>query len=981
VVRLPNHRIKLNCQVVLDPPISIGEYPVFQSPTIRFLCISALKTGREDMKRFPKIPQTLSPAVRRAVMLATVLLFITASLVSAALGDTIRVSVASSGIEGNDDSSDTEVSADGRYVAFESDADNLVAGDTNGTQDVFVRDRTTGTTTRASVATGGAEGNGYSDSPALSAEGRFVAFESIADNLVPAGGDTNGNADVFVHDRTTGTTTRVSVDSAENEAVGGHSDDSVISADGRYVAFTSDATNLVAGDTNNWGDIFVRDRTTGTTTRVSVDSSGVEAVGGSSVDPAISGNGRYVAFESRATNLVAGDTNDRRDVFVHDRTTGKTTRVSVDSTGTQADESSYKPAISYDGRIVAFDTDATNLVAGDTNGDYDVFVHDRMTGITTRVSITSAGLEAIGGSSEDPAISGNGLYVAFESRATNLVPAGGDANGEDDIFVHDRTTGKTIRVTVDSAGREANDESDDPAFSADGRYVAFESEATNLVAGDTNGEDDVFLHEFSKLPDLQATKTNDTGGVGSVGVAFNWTVTVFNTGNGDAAFTNGQTILWDDLPAGTTYGAVVVNNDNTTGAGTVECAIAGNTLACTARDGTVIIGANTGKFDVVFEVTPAAEGELINPDAAGVCQVDHNNNLYEDDETNNNCTNTVNIGVPNFDPVCVDLGSMGGIFAIHGGAVVTIPPGAAPDGSSLCWDHFAHPGADSSGTYPLSFAVDIRLIAPDNTQLTSFNPPLELCLPITDEQITKAGSADNLRLAWRQSMDDGKPWTLMATLVKNVTGYGQMACAPTNHLTIFTLFGPLAQNLPQTGFAPNMVTKVGEPATDYFEFEPHVGAQQITPDAYFLNGFAAPQQGMILEIPRIGVTTPIIGVPETTAGWDVSWLGDSAGWLEGTAYPTWEGNTALTGHVYNADGAPGVFAKLHTLWWGDRVVIRSWGQEHVYAVRSVQMIGAGDRSHVQHDDLDWLTLITCRGYDEDTGEYRWRTVVRAARIQ
>jgi Tol biopolymer transport system component len=239
-----------------------------------------------------------------------------------------------------------------------------------------------GTTERVSVDSAGNEGNSFVQRNAsISADGRFVAFTSFATNLVP--GDTNRRDDVFVRDRLTGTTELVSVDSAGNQG-NRDSGSPAISADGRFVAFHSVATNLVPGDTGNMTDVFVRDRLTGTTQRVSVDSAGTEG-NGASVEPAISGDGRFVAFYSFATNLVPGDTNGDGDVFVHDRQTGTTERVSVDSAGNQGSAISdgfRKVSISADGRVVAFVSVATNLVPGDTNGGSDAFVHDRQTGIT-----------------------------------------------------------------------------------------------------------------------------------------------------------------------------------------------------------------------------------------------------------------------------------------------------------------------------------------------------------------------------------------------------------------------------------------------------------------------------------------------------------------------------------------------------------------------------------------------------------------------
>jgi len=413
---------------------------------------------------------------------------------------THRVSVASTGAQGNSNSGfyGVTVSADGRYAVFESEATNLVPGDTNVSFDVFVRDRLLGTTERVSVDSAGSQGNSPSFRPSISADARFVAFESYATNLVP--GDTNNCEDIFVRDRLLGTTERVSVDSAGSQAIAVSWIPS-ISADGRFVAFTSYADNLVAGDTNGERDVFVRDRSSGTTERVSVDSSGAEGNDRSGYfGSSISSDGRYVAFESFATNLVPGDTNGWEDVFVRDRLSGTTELVSLGAAGTQADAASSLPSISAHGRFVAFQSDATNLVAGDTNGTGDVFVRDRLSGTTVLVSTDSVG--ALGNSdSTFPSISADGRCVAFASAATNLVA--GDTNASWDMFVRDLGNGTTERVSVGSTGSQGHEGADpfgnfaSSWISADGRYVAFSSSSANLVAHDTNAFADVFVRDRS----------------------------------------------------------------------------------------------------------------------------------------------------------------------------------------------------------------------------------------------------------------------------------------------------------------------------------------------------------------------------------------------------------------------------------------------------------------------------------------------------
>ncbi len=286
---------------------------------------------------------------------------------------TERVSVASDGTEGNEISASTSVSADGRFVAFASFADNLVSDDSNGVQDIFVRDRETGVTERVSVASDGTEGNDASGfMVSISGDGRFVAFESDADNLVS--GDSNGVQDIFVRDRETGETERVSVASDGTQGNNPARRPSV-SADGRFVAFHSMSDNLVPGDsTIFFDDVFVRDRETDETERVSVASDGTE--GNQESDfPSVSADGRFVAFESSADNLVSGDSNGADDVFVHDRVSAETERVSVASDGTEGNGRSFSSAIAEWAPDVAFQSKTDNLVSGDSNGVDDVFVH------------------------------------------------------------------------------------------------------------------------------------------------------------------------------------------------------------------------------------------------------------------------------------------------------------------------------------------------------------------------------------------------------------------------------------------------------------------------------------------------------------------------------------------------------------------------------------------------------------------------------
>jgi Tol biopolymer transport system component len=399
---------------------------------------------------------------------------------------TVLLGKSSGGDVGNGESVEPSPSKTGRFVAFESVASNLVVDDTNDTRDCFVRDLGTSTTERVSVTSDGAQANGACQGPVVTADGRYVTFAYSSGGLLQ--NDTNGTWDIFLRDRQLGTTERVSVGLGGEEA-NGPSEDPAISSDGTLIAFESEASNLVMGDTNGRRDVFVYNRDTGTTTRISVRSNGAQAVNGSSRDADVSGDGRFVVFVSRATGLVPKDTNGTSDIFIHDLVKAKTQRVSVSSSGKQVKGNSVNPIVSASGRIVAFESKARDLVPGDTNGGSDVFVRDRKNGETVRISVSSAGRQASGGSA-DPFISHSGRYVAFESVASNLVPK--DTNGTKDVFLRDLIKKSTEIISLASGGKAANGESEDPTFSEDARYVFFESKASNMVKNDTNAAEDIF---------------------------------------------------------------------------------------------------------------------------------------------------------------------------------------------------------------------------------------------------------------------------------------------------------------------------------------------------------------------------------------------------------------------------------------------------------------------------------------------------------
>jgi Tol biopolymer transport system component len=381
------------------------------------------------------------------------------------------------------------VSADGRYVVYNSQASDLVTGDTNGHQDIFLYDTANQTTTLISSDASGDPSNNASYFPSISADGRYVVFYSHASDLVA--GDTNGNLDIFLYDTVSETTTLISNDVSGDPSDNGSYQPS-ISADGRYVVYSSLATDLVTGDTNGYRDIFLYDTVNQTTTLVSSNASG----GPSDYDsytPSISADGRYVVYNSSATDLVANDPNGTiGDIFLYDTENGTNTLISKGDPITGANGYSARPSISSDGRYIAFESSASNLVANDLNGaTQDIFLYDTLTKSTVLISSGDpiTGASAI---SYNASISADGLFVAFYSHADNLLS--GDTNGYSDVFIYNSETGVTELVTVDTGGSGTNNFSYAPSISGDGSTIFFESIASDLVANDTNGTTwDVFL--------------------------------------------------------------------------------------------------------------------------------------------------------------------------------------------------------------------------------------------------------------------------------------------------------------------------------------------------------------------------------------------------------------------------------------------------------------------------------------------------------
>ncbi len=384
------------------------------------------------------------------------------------------------------------ISDDGRCVLLFSGATNLVAGDTNAAPDIFVRDRALGTTERVSVSATGEQANGESAGGRMSADGRFVAFMSWATNLVP--NDTNGEPDVFIRDRSLGTTEAISVTPngtvANGECEGAWS----MTPDGRFVAFLSKASDLVPGTRGGLKQVFVRDRQTSTTEIVSVSNSGVEADQWC-LGIAISDDGRFVAFGTWADNLAPGYTVPYLEIYLRDRWNRTTRLISLGSSGVRADGGCFLAGMSGDGRSVAFLSDASNLVTIAPPFFMNAYVRDWQSGITELLNVSTSGTPG-NVDCEDLCMSRDGRFFAIETPATNLAP--GDTNARDDIFVRDRYLHVTTRESVSSAGLQGPWDSRFPAISADGRFVGFQSYSTFAPGVGGNGDLYPYLRDRSQ---------------------------------------------------------------------------------------------------------------------------------------------------------------------------------------------------------------------------------------------------------------------------------------------------------------------------------------------------------------------------------------------------------------------------------------------------------------------------------------------------
>ena len=441
-------------------------------------------------------------------------------------GTTELISINAAGTDsGNGNTFAGTMSDDGRYVVFTSSSDDLVANDTNGNNDLFIRDRQSGTTTMISrnlSATNGGDDDAQNFS--ITPDAAFIVYTTLASDMVA--NDTNVGNDIFLYDRVAGTNTLISRNASgdagnDGSDISGHQ---CISDDGRYIVFTSDASDIISGDTNGFADAFLYDTTTSTYTRISTVA-GDDTTGGNGEtgNPVISGDGSRIVMWTLASDLVTSvpDTNMDSDYISYLVATGEKALVTPNASGTAAASGGSNrsgPRLSDDGRYFAWESSMQDLTS-DTNvgTDNDIYLRDLVNGVTTLVSINASGTASCNAQNDDVQLSANGRFVTYESSCTDLT-TDSDINAAKDTFMYDSQDGINYLLSVSTAGGSTGDAfSYDPLISPSGQFIVFDSGASDLDAtvSDTNANGDVYLVDAADFVAASAFALSSGGGGGS----------------------------------------------------------------------------------------------------------------------------------------------------------------------------------------------------------------------------------------------------------------------------------------------------------------------------------------------------------------------------------------------------------------------------------------------------------------------------------
>jgi LPXTG-site transpeptidase (sortase) family protein len=737
-----------------------------------------------------------------------------------------------------------------------------------------------------------------------------------------------------------------------------------VSGDGRFVVFHSGAANLVSGDTNGSTDVFIKDMQTGAISILSKSASNVIG-NGSSTWPTISTNGRYVVFYSTARNLVAGDTNGVSDVFLVDRgtdndeTNNLIERVSVTTSGAQIGFYSAvrRGAVSNDGAYVVFSTPATGAAMGsgiiDTNRNEDIYLWSRSTGTSRLISHSSSSATTAGNNaSTNPIISDDGKYIAYLSMATDLdANIGGtgltDNNEIYDVFLYDVTADTTKLISLTTTNQIST--SGSPSYlsmSNTGKQITWTTSGRLDPALDTNSASDIYMYDLnSKTLTLVSTfnygsgTQHDTLNVGSYCSAVSANGRYVSFASFSVNLVPGKNLY--------TIGEVYVH-DMTTG-DNIRVSIAANGDEATSGS----------PYSMYTDISDDGRYVVYSSVSTGLVEgIDDTNAQYDIFRSYADWTK----------PTVVST-SLQATYALTGPNQITVTfnKPMTPSDSTSPYSIIMNTGANSTANYLLVGAGANRTI---DTAACGDD------LAAVDDEVISVDSAAYDKTTYTTTIGINGGVNLPAGR------YRFLACghSPYAPLALFDALGnkmagdyvfdfrvttPAAGGedeglpLPVTGFAPGV----------------------ITPLSAVSSGMQYSDMEMTLEIPSLGVSATIVGVPGEDGKWDVSWLGKNVGWLQGSAYPTWQGNTVLTGHVWDADNQPGIFVNIKDLQYGDRLLIHSNGQTYIYEVREDQSLSANDFDTVfKHEELDWVTLLTCEGFDPLTGQYSQRRMVRAVLI-
>lgn len=767
------------------------------------------------------------------------------------------------------------------------------------------------------------------------------------------------------------------------------------------------------------------DTTLSNTEYVSIQSDGVTLSTGSRAEsPSVSGDGRYVVFHSGAANLVSGDTNGSTDVFIKDMQTGAISILSKSASNTIGNGSSTWPTISTNGRYVVFYSTARNLVAGDTNGVSDVFLIDRGTdnnetnNSIERVSVTTSGGQ-IGFFSavRRGAVSNDGSYIVFSTPATGAAMGGGitDTNRNEDIYLWSRSTGTTrlISHSASSTTTAGNNASTNAIISDDGKYIVYLSMATDLDANiggaglaDTNGLYDVFFYDVTadttKLISLTTTNQLSTSGnpsylsMSNTGKQITWTTSgrldpTLDTNSASDVYVYDLGSATLTLVSTFNYGSGTQHDTLNLGSYCSGISADGRYVSFASFSVNLVPGKNLYTIGEVY-VHDMTSGENIRVSVAANGDEATSGSPYSmytdiSDDGHYVVYSSISTGLV---AGISDTNAQYDIFRSYADwtkpTVVTtsLQSSYTLTGPNQITITFNKPMTPADSTSPYTIITGVGANNPSNYILVNAGANHTIDYAACGDDLS---AVDDVAISIDSVVYDKTTYTTTIGINGGVNlpsgRYRFLACGHSSYgpLALFDALGNKMDGDFVFNFRITSPSNGGEDDDGVILPVTGFAPGKITPLNALTNKMQYSDTEMTFEIPSLGVSASIVGVPGEDGNWDVSWLGDSVGWLQGSAYPTWQGNTVLTGHVWDANNQPGVFVDIKNLQYGEQILIRSGELTYVYEVRENTTVDPNDFATVfKHEELDWITLLTCEDFDPSTGQYTQRRMVRAVLI-